>query len=470
MLTTLFNFAFSNSYRSCQCMQYNSGKGTCYYFTNKEAGACSSRQCEPSYVCDKKGLLLCREKTYPTKIVPHGNGYCKEVQYQTVKLEPYASVVKPGVPLVFRTARAQSIDQGGDPMRVIRSQHQCVWPGSCMMTKVGTSPWFLGYLRDISRVSSITLTFRRDREFYRKQPQLRVYVDGFQCTPERRPTYDNPKVKYDCGDAIGYRVIVYLPGKNQVLSFCGIDAIGTPVQKSSIKFAPQSATSSGHLYGVSPNNVFTLPHKQKWTGTCYHSTRSNYPWWRAHLAQRSIVQTILIYARSDNFASALHRYKGLQVYADRTACTLVKWSSKEAILYYQCQDVPVATTITVKSALKNVSESDLLSILTPCTHLSYFLQFVLLTIEYLPHLTLTFSLLRSICTYVESTFMVSLVLQLLQSKTIWLFPVDQIAFSLKLLLMLFAGYSTMESILAIVTTPDINTDSCLSFQEREIAR
>ncbi|KAJ7999310.1 hypothetical protein DPEC_G00193060 [Dallia pectoralis] len=219
------------------------------------------------------------------------------------EVEVYGS---PAVNLALNGVAAQSSLYGNrkasDAIDGDRTSHY--HSGSCTHTQNDTNPWWRVDLKDVYRVSTVSLTNRKD------------------CCPERldgaeirignsleNNGINNPRcavvsnipagetVYFQCKEMDGRYVVVVIPGRAEWLTLCEVEVYGSPAENLALNGVAAQSSLYGNRKASDAIDGDRTSHYH--SGSCTHTQKDTNPWWRVDLKDVYRVSTVSLTNRKD---------------------------------------------------------------------------------------------------------------------------------------------------------------------------
>ncbi|XP_028969767.1 uncharacterized protein LOC105006817 isoform X4 [Esox lucius] len=218
------------------------------------------------------------------------------------EVEVYGS---PTVNLALNGVAAQSSLKGNrnasDAIDGDRTSHY----GSCTHTQKDTNPWWRVDLRDVYRVTTVSLTNRGD------------------CCPERldgaeirignsleNNGINNPRCAvisnipagethyFQCNEMEGRYVVVVIPGREEFLTLCEVEVYGSPP----VNLALNGVATQSSLYtwkNKASDAIDGDRDSNYLSGSCAFTGNENKPWWRVDLKDVYSIRSVSLTNRGD---------------------------------------------------------------------------------------------------------------------------------------------------------------------------
>ncbi|KAJ7999309.1 hypothetical protein DPEC_G00193050 [Dallia pectoralis] len=176
--------------------------------------------------------------------------------------------------------------------------------GSCTHTEKDTNPWWRVDLKDVYRVSTVSLTNRKD------------------CCPERldgaeirignsleNNGINNPRcavvsnipagetVYFQCKEMEGRYVVVVIPGRAEWLTLCEVEVYGSPAENLALNGVAAQSSLYGNRKASDAIDGDRTSHYH--SGSCTHTEKDTNPWWRVDLKEVYKVSTVSLTNRKD---------------------------------------------------------------------------------------------------------------------------------------------------------------------------
>ncbi|XP_074539367.1 uncharacterized protein LOC141800603 [Halichoeres trimaculatus] len=212
-----------------------------------------------------------------------------------------------------RTVAQSSIYSGAGPQRAIDGNRASDWSqGSCTHTNKDKRPWWRLDLEKRYKISTVTITNRRDCCCNRLNgAEIRIgdrLDDNGNANPRCAVISSIPagnSQTFQCKGMKGRYVSIVIPNRNEYLTLCEVEVSGEPAD-SNIARGGKVAQSS--IYGgAGPQRAVDGNHASNWSqGSCTHTDLDMSPWWRLDLDRRFKIYTVTITNRGDCCSNRLN--------------------------------------------------------------------------------------------------------------------------------------------------------------------
>ncbi|KAJ8007599.1 hypothetical protein DPEC_G00095700 [Dallia pectoralis] len=176
--------------------------------------------------------------------------------------------------------------------------------GSCSHTEEETNPWWRVVLSTVYRVSTVSLTNRKDCCSERLDgAEIRIGnslenngLNNPRCAfISRIPAGETHN--FQCKEMEGRYVVVFIPGRAKALTLCEVEVYGSP----SLNLALNGVAAQSSQFGIYKASVAIDGDRTSDfpTGSCSHTEEETNPWWRVVLSTVYRVSTVSLTNRKD---------------------------------------------------------------------------------------------------------------------------------------------------------------------------
>ncbi|XP_060906970.1 uncharacterized protein LOC132984246 [Labrus mixtus] len=200
----------------------------------------------------------------------------------------------------------------GVPERAIDGNRASKWgDGSCTHTNDDLSPWWRLDLQTQYKITSVTITNRRDCCHDRiNGAEIRI-GDSLDDNGKNNPICAKissiaagASKTFQCNDMEGRYVTIVIPNKKQYLTLCEVEVTGETTGKTraiATNIAISGKVEQSSLYGKGvPERAIDGNRASKWgDGSCTHTNDDLSPWWRLDLQTQYKITSVTITNRRD---------------------------------------------------------------------------------------------------------------------------------------------------------------------------
>ncbi|KAM9854484.1 uncharacterized protein ACBR49_003048 [Aulostomus maculatus] len=212
---------------------------------------------------------------------------------------------------IARGGRVSQSSPYGDaaPERAIDGNRANNWPqGSCTHTQHDLKPWWRLDLLKRYKITSITITNRRDCCHERiNGAEIRIgdsLDDNGNANPRCTVISSIPAgatQTFACSGMEGRYINIVIPGRKEYLTLCEVEVSGQPAAVIESNIARGGRVSQSSPYGdAAPERAIDGNRANNWPqGSCTHTQQDLRPWWRLDLLKRYKITRITITNRRD---------------------------------------------------------------------------------------------------------------------------------------------------------------------------